>query len=131
MSASSTSAPPVIIENAFSMAVCAPPFLNWFPLLDAMTTGLTLLGVMTVGACPKSVFGMAAAATPAAVVARTKSRRFSFFMASIRRPSVEERVGLERLRTVLGADGIARLVHRDAGVLAFRVQAIEAQPEVR
>jgi len=28
ISASSTSAPPVIIENAFSTQVCAPPFLT-------------------------------------------------------------------------------------------------------
>ena len=48
--ASSTSAPPVIIANAVSTQVFAPPFLNLLPLLDETTTGLTLFGVIIVGA---------------------------------------------------------------------------------
>src|SRR5262245_16644036 len=44
-----------------------------------MTTGLTLFGVITVGACPNRDRGVAAA-TPATAVVRTKSRRFSFFI---------------------------------------------------
>jgi hypothetical protein len=77
-SASRTSDPPVIIWNAFSTHVCEPPFLNLWPLLDATTSGLTLLGVITVGAWAKSGFAAAAAATPAAAVVCTNSRRFSF-----------------------------------------------------
>src|SRR5438128_10021680 len=76
--ASSTSEPPVIIENAFSTPVCVPPFLNLLPFDDAITTGLTLFGVITVGAWPNSGLDADAAATPAAVVVFTKSRRFSF-----------------------------------------------------
>ena len=41
MSASSTSLPSVIIANARSTQVCVPPFLCWWPLADAMTTGCT------------------------------------------------------------------------------------------
>ena len=39
ISASSTSLPCVIIANAVSTQVLSPPFLNWWPLADAMTTG--------------------------------------------------------------------------------------------
>ena len=77
----------MIIPNAVSTHVFVPPFLKTAPLFDAMTTGLTLFGVITVGAWPEpaegspnNVFGIAAAATVAAVVARTKSRRFSFLV---------------------------------------------------
>jgi hypothetical protein len=38
------------------------------PFDDATTTGLTLFGIITVGAWPKTVRDTAAAATPAAVV---------------------------------------------------------------
>jgi hypothetical protein len=80
--ASSTSAPLVIIPNAFATQVMPSASFEVLPLPDATTTGLTLFGVITVGACPKSVFGTAAAATPAAVVVWTNSRRLSFFMPS-------------------------------------------------
>src|SRR5581483_3227224 len=70
--------PPVIIEKAFSTHVCVPPFLYLLPLLDETTTGFTLLGVIIVGPWAKRVFGVAAA-TPAAAVVCTNSRRFSFF----------------------------------------------------
>src|SRR6266700_848385 len=75
--ASSTSAPSVINWKAFSTQVCVPPFLNLLPLFEATTTGFTLFGVIIVGACPRSVFGIAAAAAAAAVVAWTNSRRFT------------------------------------------------------
>jgi len=39
------------------MQVCEPPFLNLWPLLDEMTTGFTLFGVITVSPWPKTVFG--------------------------------------------------------------------------
>ena len=67
--------------------------MNLLPLAAEMTAGFTLFGVIIVGlcaepdaACPKSVFCDAAAATPAAAVVRTKSRRLSFLfmMASLR-----------------------------------------------
>ena len=66
--ASSTSAPPVIIANAVSTQVLLPPFLNLLPLFEETTTGLTLFGVIIVGAWPKRVLGIAAAAAPAAAV---------------------------------------------------------------
>src|SRR5579862_9841376 len=71
-SASSTSAPAVIIENAFSTHVIVPPFLYRCPLAEEMTVGLTLFFVIAVGAWPKA--GVAAAASPAVLVT-TKSRR--------------------------------------------------------
>jgi hypothetical protein len=40
-------------------------------LLEDTTTGLTLLGVIIVGAWPKRVFGIDAAAAPAAAVVWT------------------------------------------------------------
>src|SRR3954467_453583 len=61
ISASRTSAPPVIIANAVSTHVLLPPFLNLLPLLDETTTGFAP-PVFTAGACPKSVVGIAAAA---------------------------------------------------------------------
>src|SRR5947209_20049438 len=78
--ASSTSQPPVIIENAFSTQVCAPPFLNLLPFDDEITTGFTLFGVIIVGAWPNNGLDADAAATPAAAVVFTKSRRFSFVL---------------------------------------------------
>src|SRR5207342_1556636 len=80
MRASSTSAPPVIIEKAVSTQVLVPPFLYLLPLLAETTIGLTLFGVIMVGAWPKRVAGTDAAAAAAAVVVWTNWRRFSFFM---------------------------------------------------
>src|SRR6266513_3013420 len=90
ISASSTSASLVIMPNAVSTHVFVPPFLYRLPLADEITTGLTLFGVITVGACPKSVAGAAAAATPAAVVVWTNSRRLSFFIDAPDRGHEEE-----------------------------------------
>src|SRR6188474_603811 len=81
-SASSTSAPPVIILNALATQVTPSASLDRLPFPDATTHGLTLFGVIIVGACPKRGFAAAAAATPAAAVDRTKSRRFGFFMST-------------------------------------------------
>src|SRR3954470_22634820 len=80
--ASRTSAPPVIIAKAVSTHVFVPPFLNLLPLFDATTTGLTLFGVIIVGAWPKAVAGRAATAA----VAWTNWRRFSFFITPPRLP---------------------------------------------
>src|SRR6266568_9191108 len=71
--ASSTSLPDVIIENAFSMHVIEPAFLNRWPLPEETTTGFTLFFVCIVGACPKA--GAAAAAAIPAVLVTTNSRR--------------------------------------------------------
>src|SRR5215208_6393968 len=76
MRASRTSEPPVIIAKAVSTQVLLPPFLNLLPLFEETTTGLTLLGVIIVGACPKRVAGMAAAGGVGTI-----GRRFSFFTA--------------------------------------------------
>src|SRR5207247_1992424 len=78
--ASRTSEPPVIISNARATHVRLPPFVNLLPFADEMTTGLTLFGVITVGAWPNSDLGVAAATPATPAVVRTKSRRFSFFM---------------------------------------------------
>src|SRR6266851_3015939 len=83
-SASSTSAPCVIILNAFATQVTPWAYYDRLPLDDATTHGLTLFGVIIVGACANSGLDAAAAAAAAAVVVRTNSRRFSFFMASPR-----------------------------------------------
>src|SRR5687767_5931243 len=79
MSASSTSAPCIIVANAVSTQVLLPPFLYLCPLPDAMTTGLGRFCVRTAGACPEldeecPNAGVAAAARPAVLVA-TNSRR--------------------------------------------------------
>src|SRR5262245_60905397 len=79
-SASRTSAPSVIILNALATQVTPSASFDRLPLPEATTHGLTLFGVITVGAWLKSVFDEAAATTPAAVVVRTNSRRFSFFL---------------------------------------------------
>src|SRR4029450_6526089 len=89
-SASRTSAPEVIILKAFATQVTPSASFDRLPFPEATTHGLTLLGAITVGpcpepvegACPKSGFVAATAATPAAVVVRTKSRRFGFFMST-------------------------------------------------
>src|SRR5689334_25422255 len=49
-SASSTSAPPVIILNAFATQVTPSASFDRLPLDEATTQGLTLFGVITVGA---------------------------------------------------------------------------------
>src|SRR5262245_53889616 len=78
-SASSTSAPSVIILKARSTQVTPCSSFERLPLEDATTHGL-LPPVFTAGACPKSGLVAEAAATPAAAVVRTKSRRFSFLI---------------------------------------------------
>ena len=75
MSASSTSLPLVIIAKAVSTPVFVPPFLNWWPLSEAITSGLTRL-LITAGAWAEVEVPAAAAASPAAVLVRTNSRRF-------------------------------------------------------
>src|SRR6476619_7716686 len=75
-SASSTSAPEVIILKALATQVTPSASLDRLPFPEATTQGLTLFGVIMVGpcpelvegACPKRGFVAAAAATPAAVV---------------------------------------------------------------
>src|SRR5262249_30872816 len=50
---------------------------------------------------------------------------------SVRGLAFEERVGLQRLRSLLRAHRVGALVHRDAGVFTFGVQHVKIQPEVR
>ena len=57
MSASSTSVPLVRSRKACSTHVEGPPFLKRLPLADEITSGLTLFGVITVGAWPNSAAG--------------------------------------------------------------------------
>src|SRR5688500_13281626 len=73
ISASSTSLPDVIIENAFSTHVIGPPFLWSLPFAEAMTAGVTVFLVMTVGDWPNA--GPVAAAARPAVLAATNFRR--------------------------------------------------------
>src|SRR4029077_9067379 len=61
-SASRTSAPSVIILNALATQVMPASSFDRLPLLDATTHGLTLFGVIIVGACPKRGVDMAVAA---------------------------------------------------------------------
>ena len=75
MSASSTSSPATILRKASSTQVRAPPFLNWCPFSDAITTG-PVRRVRTAGAWANS--GLAPAAIAVAALFRTKSRRLSF-----------------------------------------------------
>src|SRR5438093_10613412 len=86
-SASSTSAPSVIILNALATHVTPSASFDRLPLDEATTHGLTLFGVMITGPWPEPVEGWpnngfvaAAAAMPAAAVVRTKSRRFSLLL---------------------------------------------------
>jgi hypothetical protein len=51
MRASRTSLPSVIMAKAFSTQVTVPPFLNRWPLPEAMTTGFAGPRVMMVGPC--------------------------------------------------------------------------------
>ena len=74
ISASRTSAPAIMFIQAFSTQVWVPPFLNQLPLADAMTTGCAAVPGTIAGARPNAARG-AAAARPAAVDVRTKSRR--------------------------------------------------------
>ena len=77
INASSTSAfSLVIIVNAFCTHVMSPPFLNLFPLADAITTGLAGFELITVGACPKSARGATASVNPPATLDFTKRRLF-------------------------------------------------------
>src|SRR2546423_6009644 len=77
INASSTSAfPLVIIVNAFWTQVMSPPFLNLFPFAEAITTGLTGLELVTVGACPRSARGVTAKVNPPATLDCTKRRLF-------------------------------------------------------
>src|SRR5262245_39510754 len=78
-SASSTSAPSVIILKARSTQVTPCSSFERLPLEEATTHGL-VPPVFTAGACPKSGLVAEAAATPAAAVVRTKSRRFTFLI---------------------------------------------------
>jgi hypothetical protein len=78
-SASSTSAPSVIILKARSTQVTPCSSFERLPLEEATTHGL-LPPVLTAAGLSEERLGAAAAATPAAVVVRTKSRRFSFFI---------------------------------------------------
>src|SRR5512141_2724770 len=55
--ASRTSEPLVIIENAFSTAVCVPPFLYRLPLPDEITTGFTAERLRIVGASARRPAG--------------------------------------------------------------------------
>src|SRR5206468_5790270 len=79
----STSAPSLIILKARSTQVTPCSSFERLPFEDAATHGL-VPPVFTAGACPKSGLVAAAAATPAAVVVRTKSRRFSFVICASR-----------------------------------------------
>src|SRR6266545_8431846 len=85
-SASSTSAPSVIILKARSTQVTPFSSFERLPFAEATTQGLTPFVIIVgpwlelVEGCPKRGLVAAAAATPAAVVVRTKSRRFNFFM---------------------------------------------------
>jgi hypothetical protein len=54
----------------------SPPFLNLLPLAEAITTGLTGLEFITVGACPKSARGATARVKPPATLDCTKRRLF-------------------------------------------------------
>src|SRR4051812_3800666 len=77
MSASSTSAPSCVISvNAFWTQVMSPPFLNLFPFADAITTGLAVLELVTVGAWPKSARGVTANVNPPATLDCIKRRLF-------------------------------------------------------
>src|SRR5579862_2236982 len=66
--ASRTSLPPVIILNARATHVTPFSSFDELPLAAATTHGLTLFGVIMVGAWPKSVPDVAATAPAAAVV---------------------------------------------------------------
>src|SRR5262245_46044070 len=73
ISASSTSSPRVMRSKASCTHVFRPPFLYWFPLAEATTTGRDVLPVDTAGAW--AVAGPAASTPPAAALVLTKSRR--------------------------------------------------------
>src|SRR5438270_5117856 len=96
--ASSTSAPScVIIVNAFWTHVMSPPFLNLFPLAEATTTGLTVLELITVGACPKSARGVTARVKPPTALDCMKRRLFMFHqITQPRRIATHDFFGLSR-----------------------------------
>src|ERR1700738_621106 len=76
INAPSTSAPCVIIVNAFCTQVMSPPFLNLLPLADAITTGLTGFEFITGGDCPKAARAAPPRVTPPATLDCTKRRLF-------------------------------------------------------
>src|SRR5690349_20809767 len=80
-SASRTSAPSVIILNAFATQVTPCSSFDRLPFEEATTHGCTLLGVIIVGAWPNTVVGTAAAAAAAPVV-WTNCRRLILVTAS-------------------------------------------------
>src|SRR5260370_2642855 len=86
MSASSTSSPRVRRRNASSTQVRGPPFLNWLPFSELITTGWVLLRTITVGAWPRS--GPAPVAATVAAPIFTNSRRLESFMRVAPRPLV-------------------------------------------
>src|SRR5438128_1045269 len=100
MTESSTSAPDVIISNAFCTHVRLPPFLNRFPFAEEMTTGLTSAGIRIVGAANPAVSVM-------------NSRRFTLRMSllSIRNPDV---LHIRRLTQELGVVSRIKPVQRAA-----------------
>src|SRR5215204_3291464 len=77
--ASKTSAPSVIIVNAFCTAVTVPPFLNRLPFAEETTSGLTALWLRIMGK-PVTSDLVAAMASPATALLRMKSRRFIFLL---------------------------------------------------
>src|SRR5262245_38106136 len=79
-SASRTSAPSVIILKARSTQVTPCSSFERLPFEDATTHGL-VPPVFTAGAWPNRGLVAEAAAIPAAVVVRTKSRRLSLFIS--------------------------------------------------
>src|SRR5436190_11884637 len=82
--ASSTSPPSLIILNARATQVTPFSSFERLPLADATTHGFTPFGVIIVGLCAAAADAApsadcdVAAATLAAVVVRTNSRRFTF-----------------------------------------------------
>jgi hypothetical protein len=74
ITASSTSAPCVIIANAFCTAVMSPPFLKRLPFAEEMTMGLTSLWTRMFGNWSTDAF-VPARVSPAKALVRTKSRR--------------------------------------------------------
>src|SRR5262245_49456998 len=96
-SASSTSAPSVIILKARSTQVTPCSSFERLPLEDATTHGL-VPSVFAAGAWPKRGLVAEAAATPAAAVVRTKSRRFSFLIRILAKSPIS------RVRQYAGGD---------------------------
>src|SRR6185436_14945 len=134
MRASSTSLPAIIRLYAFSTQVCEPPFLNQLPFADEMTTGCAAPLGTTAGARPSAPRVAVAAATPAAVPVRTKSRRVirrrmssppvrvvarslspDLAGSASRRPLPSPRGAARLMLSLHGADGFRRPRPRGAG----------------